>query len=274
VRTFLRRFLIAALAATAASCGSASAPVDLGARQLNMTSASGQPELLLVPPGALRGLVVFMHGFDADQSQIIGNAGFAPLRTALLHAGYAIAASQAHGSNAGNPASVQDQIDVLRDAEARLPPISNVDVLAFSMGGLDALLIASDRSFPHLRALALISPVCDQSPFLHSRFGSAISAAYDDPPPGELATVVNRSDPRLRPASSFRGYAYQFWQSPSDGVVPRTQSEAMSSHLSDAGIAAPIMPLTGGHGDVSALVPADVIRLFDRAGTAAERARS
>jgi hypothetical protein len=74
------------------------------------------------------------------------------------------------------------------------------------------------------------------------------------------------NNPMAKPARSYVGYSYRFWQSPSDQVVPPSQSAAMVSYLATAGIRAPLTALTGNHGNLSKLRPADVVALFDGMG--------
>ena len=240
-------------------------PADGHVQMSTFTSSTGQPTLLLRPAGAVHGLVVYMHGLASDQNQLIQNAGLFPLRDALLAAGYAIIATNAHGNNGGNPASVADQLAAARDARSRLGGVRTVDVLAFSMGGLDALLVAASHRLPGLRALALLSPVVDQRPFLGGPYGDVIAAAFGNPPQSEVARLLRRSDPAVQPARRYIGYSYHFWHSPNDTTVPPIQSVAMSQYLRTAHITAPISRLTGEHGDLSALRPATVVRFFGKA---------
>ena len=246
-----------------ASAASTAAQPD--ADVLRMTSATGQAELLLVPRHAHpSGLVVFMHGVDADQNQLLDDAGLAPVRDALLAAGFALVTSAAHGNNAGNPASVQDQFDAYSDATARLGPLPRIDVLGFSMGGLDALLVAGKHVIPQLHALALLSPATDQQYFLGTRFSGTVTSAFAFAsfPTAGTFTAIRAWDPLLLPARNYAPYRIAFWHSLDDHTVPYSQSLAMAHSLRAAGIDAPIHPLTGGHGNLSALDPHAVLSLF------------
>lgn len=215
----------------------------------------------------MRGLVVFMHGLGADQDQIAQMPQLEAVGDELVQAGYAIVASYAHGDNFGNPISVKDQRLAVADARARLGGVRQVDILAFSMGGLDALLTAASHRIEGLHALALISPATDQRSFTTGQFAQRLSAAYGDPGPSRLRADLDRSDPMLQPASHYAGYAYRFWHSPDDTTVPVEQSLSMSRHLARAGILADVSPLTGDHGDLSQLDPDDVLQLFESSTT-------
>lgn len=230
------------------------------AETVRLTSASGQAELLLVPP-TVHGVVLFMHGLNSDQDELLDEAGLFPVRDALLAAHYAIAASESHGNNLGNPVSVADQVDLLTDVTSRLGAGWPVNILAFSMGGADALLSAAGGAILGLRAVALLSPLCDQLPYLQTDYRGDVQAAFGDSP--DLSTVVARSDPMTLPAADYAGKTYEFWQSPADHIVPARQSGQMVAHLRGAGVVATLTPLTGNHGDLSQLNPADVVTLFD-----------
>jgi hypothetical protein len=232
-----------------------------------MTSGDGQAEMLIRPASVTRGLVLFMHGLGAGGQQI-DEPGFAKFRDALIAEGYAIAASNSHGNNAGNPVSVEDQVNLLHDAERRLPPLSDVDILAFSMGGLDALLSASGHIIPHLKAVALISPACNQVPFLKTHFAGIVKDAFAGVGGGSLTSSMLANDPMVRPGSSYGGYSYRFWQSPTDTVVPASQATEMVALLAKQHISAQDTWLVGGHGDFSALAPASVVKFFNGAARA------
>lgn len=241
------------------ACGGTSSP-----RYVSMTSATGQPELLMVPGNAhVRGLVLFMHGFAADQRQLLTMSGFAPTRKALLSAGYAIAASSAHGDNSGSPTSVQDQVNVLADARQRIQ-VDSVFILGFSMGGLDALEGAASHRLSGLRAVALISPVCDIRPYIGKpRFDNQIRTAFDVPASEDLAAAIRPYNPMTIPTARYAGLRYVFWQSPDDqAVVKAEQADAMVAKLRAASIPAQEHALTGGHADVSALRPVDLVKFY------------
>ena len=78
------------------------------------------------------------------------------------------------------------------------------------MGGLDALLVASDHAVPHLGAVVLLSPVCDQIPFLNGPFGSALRSTFGHRSGAALVDAITPSDPERRDPRSYAGYRYWF----------------------------------------------------------------
>jgi pimeloyl-ACP methyl ester carboxylesterase len=249
------------VAAAGSGCGTNVASPTPRAQSIRLTSASGQAELLLEPP-KVHGIVLFMHGIDSNQNELLDDTGLFPIRDALLAAHYAIATSDAHGNNLGNPASVSDQVELLADVTTQLDARLPVDILAFSMGGADALLSAAQGNITGLRSVALLSPLCDQLPFLDGAYRGAVQTAFGDPSDATLETVVARSDPLKRPATDYAGKAYGFWQSPTDQIVPASQSRQMVAYLHQAGVQATLTKLNGNHGDLSELNPADVVKMF------------
>ena len=243
------------------ACGATSSGRALDTVEL--TSSAGQSELLIKPGGPVTGLVVFMHGLDNNRNQILGDE-FRPLLERLLAANLAVVSSDAHGNNMGNPVSVQDQLLAVRDARSHLGHVASVDIVAFSMGGLDALLTASSHRLDGLRSVALISAAADQRTFLHGRFGNLISTAFGHPSTAQVPAVVRRSDPAVQPARNYRGYRYHFWHSPKDRTVPVAQSIVMSRILAGAGVDTGVTALTGDHGNLSALRPQAVVDLFTK----------
>jgi pimeloyl-ACP methyl ester carboxylesterase len=225
---------------------------------IRMTSPAGQREVLLLPRVPARALVIFTPGYAGSQDQILKSSDLFPLRDALAEAGYAIAASNAHGNNYGNPTSIDDMVQLVRDARSRLPGVTRIDVVGFSMGGLDALMLTSEHRVPNVQAVVLLSPLCDQIAYLGSYFGGAIRAAFGHAK-GPAPPVIARSDPERQNPRSFTGLRYWFWMSPDDTTVPPAQTASMVTILRSAGVDVRYSPLTGNHGDLSQLTVGAVV---------------
>ena len=251
--------LVAGASLGLVACSHQSVKAAAGPFTVNqMTSPVGQGEVLLVPRGPVRGLVVFTHGYAGSQDQILTSSALFPLRDALEEAGYAIASTNAHGNNFGNPTSIGDQVQLVHDAKARLPGVKDIDLVGFSMGGLDALMLASEHLVPGLKAVVLLSPVCDQVAYLSSYFGGSIRAAYGHAK-GGAPPVIARSDPERQNPQSFASSRYWFWMSPDDTTVPPAQTASMVAILRSVGANVRYSPLSGNHGDLSQLPPASVV---------------
>jgi hypothetical protein len=126
------------------------------------------------------------------------------------------------------------------------------------MGGLDALMLASDHQVPRPQAVVLLSPVCDQIAYLGSYFGGAIRAAFGHAT-GPAPSVIAQSDPERQNPQSFTGSRYWFWMSPDDTTVPPAQTASMVAILKATGVNVRYSPLSGNHGDLSQLSPAAVV---------------
>jgi pimeloyl-ACP methyl ester carboxylesterase len=259
LKGLLSALIVAAASLGLVACDHQSAKAVSGPFTVTrMTSPAGQREVLLLPRGPAKGLVVFSHGYGDSQDQILTFSALSPLRNALEEAGFAIAASNAHGNNYANPGSIEDQVQLIHDAENRLPGVARVDLVAFSMGGLDALMLASEHRVSGLQAVVLLSPVCDQIAYLSSYFGGAIRAAFGHAK-GSAPPVIARSDPERQDPESFSGSRYWFWMSPDDTTVPPAQTASMVRILKSAGVDVRFSPLSGNHGNLSKLSPAAVV---------------
>lgn len=258
-----RGTVLAILAASAllgwSGCGSSGASLpDQLFTEVKMKSPVGQQEVLLKPPGLLRGLVLFEHGYGGNQNLLTRTSAFFPLRDALLTRGYALAASYSHGNNMGSPASVHDQVLLLDDAERRLPPVPAVEVVGVSMGGLDALMVASRHVLPKLDGVVLLSPMCDQEPFLRTRSSleKDIRAVYGPHKTGAaLLDAIAVGNPERQDPHSYAGYRYWFWQSPNDPIVPASQSAGMVAVLKRAGVPVQLSELPAGHVNLRSFEP-------------------
>jgi pimeloyl-ACP methyl ester carboxylesterase len=263
VKAFLVSVTVVASSLGLFACGHPPAKAPSGPfTVIKMTSPVGQREDLLVPRGPARALVVFTPGYNGSQDQILKFSALFPLRNALAEAGYAIAASNAHGNSYGNPTSIDDLVQLVGDARSRLPGVTRIDVVGFSMGGLDALMLTSERRVPNLDAVVLLSPVCDQIAYLRSYFGGAIRDAFGHAK-GSAPPVIARSDPEKQDPQSFKGSRYWFWMSPDDTTVPPAQTASMVAILRSAGADVRYSPLDGNHGDLSELTPGAVVAWLD-----------
>ena len=254
--------LMVAVLALVSGCGSHPASSSNLFTVTTMRSPNGQPEILLKPPGPVSGLVLFEHGYGETQKAILSVSQLFPLRNALLSDGFAIAASYSHGNNMGNGVSVDDQVALLKDAEQMLPPVLSIDVVGFSMGGLDALMVAARHVLPDLKGVVVLSGICNQVPFLQTSLRGALRAAFGHLQGQQLLAAINPADPERQNPQSFAGYRYWLWQSPSDRIVPPAQASSMAALLRSAGVPVQLSLLDGNHGNLSMLQPAGIVQFF------------
>ena len=84
-----------------------------------------------------------MHGAGERIDNAFRDPAKQEIFRTLLDGGYALAMTDAHGDNWGNPASVQDQLALV--AALRERGLRDVYVLALSMGGLNGLQLLGRR---------------------------------------------------------------------------------------------------------------------------------
>lgn len=258
---------LVAVAALAAGCGgspavqpasqttphSGSQPaVAAQAASVRDGTIGGQRYVLARPRHPRAGRVVlYMHGAGSNATHAVDDPRLGSLTAALLAAGYAVAASDAHGDNWGDDPSVADQV-ALAHHLATLG-LDRVYVLAESMGGLDALRLIGQVP---VRAWAGLYPVCNLASIdAVGTYSAAIRAANGGTVPPSLSPV--------RPAP-LHGLPMRFWASPSDSVVPKAQNtDVCAANATADGAQVTLTATTGDHGDASNFDPYGLVGFFD-----------
>ncbi|MEA2189917.1 MAG: hypothetical protein QOI73_38 [Solirubrobacteraceae bacterium] len=217
----------------------------------------GQAAVIVGPKTATRKVVVYAHGSGETAASSFGNQQMAPIFRALVDAGYAIAADDAHGDGWGNPTSYADYARLISKLEDR--GLTEVYVIARSMGAFNGLQLLSTV---HVKAWAGIVPACNlRSIHALGRFAPSIRAAYGP----KLAGALRANSPvriAYRP-----GLPMRFWASPGDTVVPKAQNTDLCAGDARARGARVTVTSTGGdHGDPSNYDPAGILGLFASAG--------
>lgn len=209
---------------------------------------SGQPDLLVRSPHRTAKIVVYVHGAGENQDVMLTDPLKQPLTVALLDHGYSIAASYAHGENWGDPASVEDYIRLI--AMLRAEGLTQVYILAQSMGGLDALqLIPREK----ITAWAAIYPVANVR-----------SVARTLPRP-DAAIRRARTVATLSPAhvADARGLPMIFWASPHDTfVLKRFNTDVAAAEALRDGAHVRVLSTTGQYGDPSNFQPGRLLAFF------------
>jgi predicted alpha/beta hydrolase family esterase len=214
----------------------------------------GQPTLGLSKKNkALTGLVVFFHGLDTDEHSMISDPTHKQLTDSLLNAGYAVVSSNAGGNSYGNPASRQNYLDLARMAAYHYH-VTDIYLLAESMGAIAAVdILATPDTLP-VRGLAAISPALDldNAP---PPYRSAIEAAY----PGQSIDSVS---PMNLPPDQLLGKKVRFYASQDDKIVPTADNAAAFEDRFGTAAAISIVPCTGGHLAPSCIQGDDIVRWY------------
>ena len=243
----------------AANAPSPSPPTEVQA-DIARFEVRGQAAALITPGQRTSKVVVYMHGagerIESAFRDVVKDGTF----KTLLDAGYALAATDAHGDNWGNPASVQDQLALI--AELRERGLPDVYVLALSMGGLDGFQVLGRTP---VKAWAGIFPACHlASVWDLGLYRGQIRAAY-----GLSASASPRSALRGRSPVSIdppAGLPMRFWASPGDRVIPtRPNTAACAAIARRRGASVEVTATRGDHGHISNYDPAGVLALFQSA---------
>lgn len=251
------------LVALLAACGDdAGGPAPEGAREgVTRLTIGGQRAVLVRPGTATRKVVLYVHGSGETADTSFADPGKQEILARLLDAGYALAASDAHGNNWGNPASERDYVALVAALRGR--GLRDVYVLALSMGGFNGLQLL-DR-IP-VRAWAGIFVACDlRSIDALGQYSGDIRAAYGlgEGEPMQQATR-GRSPVAVRPR---RGLPMRFWASPRDTVVPKaSNTDACARQARRRGARVEVTTAQGEHTDPSHYDADGVLRLFESAG--------
>ena len=221
-------------------------------------TVAGQPALLLEPVHPNGRLVLFLHGASgrAGDLRAVGDRARADLAAGLVTAGYAVAASDAHGDAWGSAASVADYQALATEARRRTGA-SSVYLLAESMGGLPAAQLTAPGALADLHALAGIYPVCDLSS-IRAGFTASIEAAYGSDTDAAVAALSPvRPDPAV---------PLLIWASADDTVVPTARNaEVCVADVLARGGEARLIPTVGDHGDPSNFALSDLLSFYDAA---------
>lgn len=220
----------------------------------------GQAAVLIAPKPSTSKVVVYTHGAGENVENIFRDARKEPIFAALLDAGYALAATDAHGDNWGNRASERDQLALV--GELRERGLRDVYVLALSMGGFNGLQLLDDVA---VKAWAGIFPACDlASVYELGLYRGQIRRAYGRTG-RRLGDLIARRSP-VDVAPSTDGLPMRFWASPGDRVIPkRENTDACAALARQRGAEVEVTTTTGDHGDASNYDAAGVLRLFESA---------
>jgi pimeloyl-ACP methyl ester carboxylesterase len=248
---------------SAAGCGDSPdrpSPDELRGN-IDRFEVDGQPSVLITPQPATGRVVLYTHGSGETVETIFRDPAKQPLWRALLRAGYALAATDAHGDNWGNPASERDTVALARELRGR--GLRDVYVIALSMGGFNGLQLLEHD--PAIKAWAGIFPACDlRAVYRVGLYPGQIRRAYGLGAKQPVDDALRgRSPTAVAPAP---GLPMRFWASPDDRVIPRhSNTDACAALARRAGARVQVTTTRGDHGDPSNYDPEGVVELFDSA---------
>lgn len=218
------------------------------AASIEETTIGGESSIILTPHSPTQGIVVYAHGNNQTEQEVLTGGNVAPLTADLLDAGYIVAASLAEGNAWGNDASIAAYEALIEHAQ-EASPVDDVYLLGESMGGLPSLRLAA--SIPDVKAWVGFYPVCDVSTILDQEdLREGVNTAY---PNGGEDTV---SPPPMPDVPLL------FLASPDDTRVPK---ESNSDRCAAAAEDATVVTTTGNHGDPSNFDSGRIIQFFESA---------
>lgn len=233
-----------------------------------MTPAPAQPFLILYPGDYAANkpspLILYIGGTSdtCTSPRTEDISAKQALVTALLGAGYIVAASNAHGANWGNNAAIADYAELIRYVQ-RCALTDRLLLLSQSMGGIAGLLMAMRDEF-RFTGWAGIYPACDLAWCYAQAWATAgINTAYGIS--GDYAAKTAGHDPILYAADRFDGLPMRFYASPDDTTVTKEDnSDAMAALVTGHATECVVYEAEGAHGDASHFQSADLIDFFAR----------
>lgn len=204
--------------------------------------------------GAVRGVVVYFHGPDADEFAIATDGPHKNLTERLVNADFAVVTSNASGNAFGNPQSQRNYRELANMALERYR-VQNVFFLAESMGAVAALNLMAGIETSRIRGLAAINPATDLAN-ASSSYAPIIAESFPDHP------TLERTNPMSLPPQAFAGKRLRFYVSNDDTVVPATSNALAFQKRFGATANMSLVACSGGHGDPSCLQSDDILKWF------------
>jgi len=204
--------------------------------------------------GAIRGVVVYFHGPDADEFAVTYDNPHKKLTERLVNANFAVVSSKASGNAFGNPQS-QENYRQLANMAVEHYRVENVFFLAESMGAIAALNLMAATETSRIRGLAAINPTTDLANASTS-YAPVIAESFPDRPTLEL------TNPMAFPPEAFTDKQMRFYVSNDDAVIPAAADALAFQKRYGATAKLSLVGCDGGFGDPSCLQGDDVLRWF------------
>jgi dienelactone hydrolase len=218
----------------------------------------GQAIMMAVPPHPNGRLILWAHGYAADQNEILTERQAVPLRNALLKAGYILAGTDGHGNAFGNDASIVDLLHLDQWVSAR-QTITGTYLVGESMGGLSSLLVLP--KIPDVKGWIGVYPACNLA---------TVAAAYPEVGPAYgtshwvPADAPDRSPVRIN-GPAYRNLPMLFLASNSDTVVSKAKNTDLCAAEARAdGARVTVITTQGNHGDKSNFRPDPILAFLSR----------
>ncbi|MBD0860229.1 alpha/beta hydrolase [Gordonia sp. zg691] len=201
---------------------------------------------------ATRGVVVFFHGLDRDESILELDEPHRALVRALCDAGYVVVAGRAGGNAYGNSESQRDYAELaIRAADQHR--VSDVFFLGESMGTVAAVNLMAKRPDLRPRGLAAIGPALNFDA-AEGDYRTSLAGVNSDPA---------GTDPMKLPVESLAGQNFRFYVSPGDTLVPTSTNATEFRARFGAAANVSLVECSGAHLDPSCINGEDVVSWFD-----------
>lgn len=202
---------------------------------------------------AVRGVVIFFHGTDADEFAMTADEPHKKLTEKLVDGGFAVVSSNAGGNAFGNPKSQQNYRELANMALLHYR-VDNVFFLAESMGAVAAVNLMAAADTRRIRGLAAINPAIDLANISASH-EPLVAASYPD------RNTLDLTNSMKFPPNAFAGRRIRFYVN-DDEVVPAASNAFAFEKRFGAEADISMVRCAGGHGDPSCLQGDDVLKWF------------
>jgi pimeloyl-ACP methyl ester carboxylesterase len=245
--------VVTVLAVLVAACTGCDRP-DL---QYYSVTLDGQNALGVSRAGAApRGIVLFFHGLDRDETILDVDEPHRELTTELTDAGYAVVASAAGGNVWGNAGSRRAYSDLAYGA-AQHYGVDKIFFLTESMGTIAATNLMA-KSGIDVSGMAAINPLLDVRSLAPKYYSQARDANS-----GERMEKVNPID---LPIGMLQGDRMRLYATPDDQLVPTAaNTRAFENRFGGVADISTVM-CSGEHMDPSCIQGKDIVAWFKSLG--------
>jgi pimeloyl-ACP methyl ester carboxylesterase len=206
---------------------------------------------------AVRGVVIFFHGLDRDESVLSSDTAHKDMTATLTDAGYAVVASRGGGNAYGSAASQHNYAELVFGA-AKHYASDRIFFLAESMGTIAAVnLMAKNKDIPVL-GLAAINPLLNLGA-LTPQYVSAAQYANPDEPIVDV-------DPLSLSIASLAGEHLRVYVSPGDTLISTADNATAFENRFGAVANISVVTCSGEHMDPSCIQGEDISEWFSSLG--------